>query len=60
VDKVLRGMKNEKSSGEDGVTAEMFEWGGAKMKEEIAQLFSMCLRKREIPSSWKNVVIVLL
>jgi len=38
------------------------------MKEELAKLFSMCLRKREIlevflssiPSSWNNVIIILL
>jgi len=33
VDKVLRGMKNGKSPGEDGLTAEMFKWGGEKMKD---------------------------
>jgi len=49
VDKVLRGMKNGKSPGEDGLTAEMFKWEGENMKEELAKLFSMYLRKREIP-----------
>jgi len=45
VDNVLRGMKNGKTPGEDGLTAEMFKWGGENMKEELANLFSMCLRK---------------
>jgi len=49
VDKVLRGMKNGKSPGEDGLTAEMFKWGGENMEEELAKLFSMYLRKRDIP-----------
>jgi len=60
VEKVLRGMKNGKSPGEDGLNAEMFKWGGEKIKEKLAKLFSMCLRKREIPRSWNNAVIILL
>ena len=60
VDKVLRGMKNGKSPGEDGLTAEMFKLRGEKMKEQLAKLFSICLRKREIPSSWNNAIIILL
>jgi len=40
-------MKNGKSPEEDGLTAEMFKWGGEKMKEELVKLFSMCLRQRE-------------
>jgi len=60
VDKVLRGMKNGKSPGEERLTTKTFKWGGEKMKEELAKLFSMCLRKREIPSSWNNAVIILL
>jgi len=59
VDKVLRGMKNGKSQGEDGLSAELFKWGGEKMKEKLAKLFSMCLRKREIPSNWNNAIILL-
>jgi len=35
VDKVLRGMKNGKSPEEDGLTAEMFKWGGEKMKYSL-------------------------
>ena len=60
VDKILRGMKNGKSPEEDGLTVEVFKWGGEKMKEQLAKLFSMCLRKREIPSSWNNAIIILL
>jgi len=60
VDKVLREMKNGKSPGEDGLTAEMFKWEGENMKEKLAKSFSMCLRKREIPSSWNNAIIILL
>jgi len=30
------------------------------MKEELTQLFSICLRKREIPSSWNSDIIILL
>jgi len=60
VDKVLPGMKNEKSPGEDELIAEMFKGGGEKMKEELAKLFSMCLKKREIPRSWNNAIIIFL
>jgi len=60
VDKVLRGMKNGKSPGEDGLTAEMFKWGSERMKGELVKLFSICLRKREIPRSWNNAIIILL
>jgi len=27
------------------------------MKEELAKLFSMCVRKREIPLIWNNYII---
>jgi len=60
VDKVFRGMKNGKSPEEDRLIAEMFKWAGEKMKEELAKLFSTCLRKRNIPASWNNAVIILL
>jgi len=38
----------------------MFKWGGENMKGGLAKLLSMCLRKREIPKSWNNAVIILL
>jgi len=51
-------MKNGKSPAEGELTAEMFKRVGEKMKEELAKLFSMCLKKREIPRSWNNDVII--
>jgi len=44
VHKVLRRINNGNSPGEDRLTAEMFKWEGEKMKDEVAKLFSMCLR----------------
>jgi len=51
-------MKNRKSPGGDGLTAEMLKWGGEKTRMELSKLFSMCLRKSEMPSSWYNAIIV--
>jgi len=60
VDIVLRVMKNGKTPGEDGLKAEIFKLGVENMKEKFAKLFSMCLRKIEIPRSWNIAVIILL
>lgn len=48
-------MKKLKSPVGDG----LLNWGKG-LKEEVAILFSMWFRKREITESWNNVVILFL
>jgi len=51
-------MRNGKSPGVDGVTAEMLKCGGKSVEEWMLRLCNLCWDKVVVPSDWRNAVIV--
>jgi len=49
LDEVLKWMEKRKSPAEGSFTADVLKWGYVQVKEEFAKLFSVYLRKEEIP-----------
>ncbi|KAH7673194.1 hypothetical protein AAVH_26712 [Aphelenchoides avenae] len=60
VENALKRFKIEKAPGPDGITAEMLKAGGELLWEQLAKLFTDCMRKKRIPLKWKESRSVLL
>ncbi|KAJ3659052.1 hypothetical protein Zmor_010761 [Zophobas morio] len=56
--KVIRRLKNNKSSGEDMILAELIKYGGRVIYEEICQLVAVVWDKEEMPSEWSKRIII--
>lgn len=57
VQRTVKGLKNGKSSGPDGIYAEMLKLGCDKVILHVTQLFNQILRFQKIPSTWKEALI---
>jgi hypothetical protein len=49
----IKSMKNGNAAEIDGITAEIFKTTGNFMDVFLAKIFTSCLRKNNIPQSWK-------
>ena len=58
VQKAVDQLKNNKAPGEDGIFPEMFKAGEERLKNYLTKLFNNIWVTREIPSEWKQGVIV--
>jgi len=56
----IKGMKNGKAGGADGVLAEYLKIGISEIAPILAQLFTNCLRQGKIPKDWNHARIILL
>ncbi|PIO60121.1 hypothetical protein TELCIR_18389 [Teladorsagia circumcincta] len=51
-------LRNRKSPGIDGITAELSKAGGSAIEESLVKLFSRCWSRREVPEDWRRGFIV--
>lgn len=58
VEKAVKQLKNNKSSGSDGIPSEIYKCGGARITEVLHNFFSICWTNGMIPSHWKKGDIV--
>ncbi len=56
----LKDMKRGKAPGEDEVLIEYLKEGGEPVCRQLADHFTECMKRNDIPSSWNNAVIILL
>lgn len=53
-----KAMKNNKSPGNDEIPAEMWKYGGESLYERMYQLVKTIWNKEEIPSKWKESIVI--
>ena len=56
----IKGMKNEKSPGEDSITKEFYETYYEQLKDEMTELYNNTMLRNQQPKSQKNAIIKLL
>ena len=60
VEKVLKCLKNGKSTGIDGVPYEMYKYGGKKVVDMLLKLFKIVWRDERVPKRWNESRVILL
>lgn len=55
---ILRTLPLGKAAGIDGIMPELLVFGGVPMAKILEQLFKLCIELGEIPTQWKNALIV--
>ena len=53
-------MLNGKAAGPDGISVETLKTGGASLDQQLASLYTKCLRENKIPKNRKSFKIVLI
>ena len=54
VRRAIKGMKNNKAAGVDGILAEMIKYGGGRMEEEMTTLYKKIWRDEAMPQEWQE------
>lgn len=58
VRKAIKRLKNNKSPGSDEISCELIKKGGPSLEYEIYKLIRKCWKEENIPSQWREVIIV--
>ena len=56
----LNKTKTGKAPREDGMSSDMLKDAGDEVHNKLAQLFTQCLCKRDVPEAWCNAILSLL
>ena len=57
VQQAIRNLKNGKTVEQDGITVEILKACGDETYSVLADLFTRCLKQRNIPTSWKDAKV---
>ena len=60
VRKAIQRLKNGKAADQDGITGEILKLCSNETHKGLADLFTKCLKQRNIPTSWKDAKITIL
>jgi hypothetical protein len=60
VDSALKHMKRNKAPGPDGIMIDTIKEGGSEVTEQLARLFTSCIKHGSVPQIWNNAAIILL
>ena len=58
VEKAIKELKCGKSSGEDGITAEMLKAGGRVVVEWMMRICFVCMSVGRVPEEWRTSIVV--
>ena len=58
VEKVIKHLKKNKSSGTDGIVGEIIKSGGERLTKEIHELCKQVWREGRIPEEWTKSILV--
>ena len=56
----LKSMKRGKAPGDDGISVDLLMDAGTEIHSRLAQLYTQCIRKENVPESWCNAIVILL
>lgn len=57
IEEAIRLMKNNKSPGEDGITAELIKYGGKPLMKVITRLIVEIWQKVQMPEEWRVAIL---
>lgn len=60
VRKAPQGMSRGKVAGEDGITTDLIKDRAYFVSKKLAKLYVLCLKTLYVPTSWKNINILLI
>ena len=60
VQQAIRNLKNGKTAGQDGISVEILKACGDETYNVLTDLFTRCLKQRNIPTSWKDAKVTIL
>ena len=58
VKEILNKLKNNKSPGEDQITAELLKYGGEKLEEKIQKLLEQIWLQEQMPQDWNEAILI--
>ncbi|XP_044745272.1 uncharacterized protein LOC123307119 [Coccinella septempunctata] len=58
VKKAMRGLKNGRACGPEGIYAELLKHGTEKLYSMITYLFNLCVNGHPIPDEWKSAYMI--
>lgn len=58
IEEIINMMKNNKSPGKNGITKENLKYGGNILKEEIHKIICRIWETEEMPTTWKEALIL--
>lgn len=58
VEEIISKLKNNKSPGANGITAENIKYAGEELKQPLFELILTIWRDEEIPEDWRNATII--
>lgn len=57
IEEIVRKLKNNKSPGSDGITSELFKYGGYRLNNHLQELLNEIWKKEELPKEWTEAII---
>ena len=58
VRKAVKKLKKGKSPGVDGITSEMFKYGGEALLEWLTRVCKVCVSEEKVPNDWVRAIVV--
>ncbi|XP_063915634.1 caldesmon-like [Zophobas morio] len=58
VKEIMKKLKNNKSPGEDQITAELLKYGGEKLEEKIQKLLEQIWLQEQMPQDWNEAILI--
>ena len=58
VKEIIKKLKNNKSPGEDQITAELLKYGGEKLEEKIQKLLEQIWLQEQMPQDWNEAILI--
>ena len=57
IEEICKKMNNNKSTGENGIPAEIIKYGGNRLQQKINVLIKKVWRKKIMPEQWNKAII---
>lgn len=58
IEEIIKSLKNNKSPGSNGITAENIKYGGEELKKQIYLLVKKIWQEEQMPKNWEKATII--